>query len=55
MSDTNKCKDCQYWRAAWGTSELHLCNYLLDTGKRRVEVNGVCKSFNRKRKRCSRE
>ena len=44
MSDKSKCKRCRYWRSFWGGSEA-VCHHLLDTDKRRVEVNGVCKSF----------
>ena len=54
MSDTTKCKSCQYWRSVWGNSPA-VCHHLLDTGKRRVEVGGVCKSIIRKRKKGSSE
>ena len=54
MSDTTKCKRCRYWRSFWAKGEA-ACHHLLDTEKRRVEVNGVCKSFKARRKRDSDE
>lgn len=52
MADIKKqCKDCEYWLSVNGMrhhNEMHFCHHLLKTGKRRVEVNGVCKSQSRK-------
>ena len=49
MADVEKqCKHCFRWRGANGenaASKMKFCNHMLDTGKRRVEVDGVCKSF----------
>ena len=45
------CGSCRYW-SGWGDSEnrMHCCMHYLNTGKRRVEVDGVCKSFERRKK-----
>ena len=52
------CKECYYWRTAGcGTAfnSAKFCHHLLETGKRRVEVDGMCKSLlpltKKKRKR----
>ena len=44
--DRKKCKGCDHWRKASPTSGtgMKVCHCYLDTGKRRVEVAGECKS-----------
>ena len=40
-----ECKGCIFWRSATGgQGEIHFCNHLLDTGKRRAVEEGVCRS-----------
>ena len=46
LSDVERCKKCAYWYGANGERNVMcFCNYLLTTGKRRVQENGVCLSF----------
>lgn len=43
--NTAQCKDCIYWRSIASGSGMHkACHHLLDTNKRRVDEDGVCKS-----------
>ena len=55
MADVNtQCKGCHYWLSGSGGypgGGVKLCHHLLYTGKRRVEVDGVCLSRAAKRKR----
>lgn len=46
MADVKLCKSCIYWQGYDGISRRHLCfcHHLLITGKRRVEVDGICES-----------
>ena len=45
LADVKRCKKCIYWRGANRTpNAFSYCNHLLDTGKRRVQVDGVCLS-----------
>lgn len=40
-----QCEGCLFWRPLSSTSATEkACHHLLDTGKRHVEENGVCKS-----------
>lgn len=52
MCDTKKCKGCQFWKCANGDhgygNEFRFCHYLLITGKRRVEKDGICYSYEKK-------
>lgn len=43
MEFEKTCSGCVYWRGSSGGGD-HLCHYYLDTGKRRVKENGVCRS-----------
>ena len=46
MKHPERCKKCIYWRPmAKGVSAASCCHHLLDTGNRRMEVAGVCKSL----------
>ena len=50
MADIHKqCEKCVYWKGVnGGCNKVHLyhfCSYYLDTGKRRVEIDGICKSI----------
>lgn len=54
MADTGKqCLFCVYWTGSNGHDAIQLkfCHHLLYTGKRRVEVDGVCQSFHRRVKK----
>ena len=55
MADVKRqCSRCEYWKGCGGHEEanvLKFCHYLLKTDKRRVEEDGVCKSFERRKKR----
>lgn len=46
QSGTKRCDSCLYWRSLSSGNECYCaCHHLLDTGKRRVEEDGVCKSY----------
>lgn len=49
-----KCKKCEYWRPLncvfRDNQNLYCCHCLLDTGKRRVQVDGKCMSFKKREK-----
>ena len=50
MADVKKqCARCAYWGGTNGHNEINhtfsCCHHLLVTGKRRVEEDGVCRSF----------
>lgn len=39
------CNGCVYWKSAGGyRTSARFCHHLLETGKRRVEVGGICRS-----------
>lgn len=43
--NTAQCKGCIYWRSlASGAGFNKACHHLLDTNKRRIDEDGVCKS-----------
>lgn len=44
MTDTKICEGCRFWRVIWDSSTA-VCHQYLDTGKRRVEEDGECLSF----------
>ena len=46
MADVKLCKSCIYWLGFDGGRRRYacFCHYLLITGKRRVEVDGICES-----------
>lgn len=48
MSDRKKCEGCEYWVSGagqrTGSGDMKFCHHLLRTGKRRVEVDGICES-----------
>lgn len=46
-ADIQKCKKCEYWRGANGSSsDLYFCHHLLSTGKRRQQGEGKeCLSY----------
>lgn len=46
MESQKQCKGCVYWRGASGNSGLGtiMCHHMLDTGKRRIDNDGVCGS-----------
>lgn len=54
-----QCETCLFWHGVngqRGRESTIFCNYLLEMGRRRTEVNGVCESYlpknsHRKRKR----
>jgi hypothetical protein len=50
MADIKKCEKCEYWSGANGGHSFSFCHHLLWTDKRRVEVDGVCRSFEPRRK-----
>ena len=62
MADAKKqCSKCKYWTGCNGNADkeyiFKFCHHLLWTDKRRVEVDGVCLSFekrgdNAKKTRC---
>lgn len=47
MADIKRCRGCDYWRTTGNVSgdSTRFCHHLLATGKRRVEVDGICQSF----------
>lgn len=47
MADIKQCKNCAYWTGVTGSNgtNMHFCHHILHTGKRRVEVDGVCQSW----------
>lgn len=55
MADKKVCNSCHYWITGGGGytgGGGKFCHHLLHTGKRRVEIDGVCMSLvPRKRKR----
>ena len=43
--NTEQCEGCIYWRSANGYKrETCFCHHLLDTGRRRVDIDGECQS-----------
>ena len=46
LADRKRCEKCEY---QCNVSGFCFCNYLLDTGKRRVYEGSHCKSFKRRR------
>ena len=55
MADVKKqCARCRYWRTHNGLvpqgKQFAFCNYCLDKGKCRKEADGVCESFESRRK-----
>ena len=47
MKSQEQCVGCVYWKSGAGGHEnttLFMCHHLLETGKRRIDQNGVCLS-----------
>ena len=58
VAHEEQCKKCRYWKNAHGSYVKHsskFCHYMFDTGKRRVEIDGVCKSYKRRSKKDEQE
>lgn len=53
MADVKQCNTCRYWHSlsGWTGGVSKACNHLLETGRRRVEVDGVCKSCTGKKRK----
>lgn len=50
LTDRKLCEGCVYWHGASGSDNAYvMCHHLLNTGKRRVVEDGVCKSKKTKR------
>jgi hypothetical protein len=50
LADTKQCEKCKYWGDVHhAKAGLHFCHHLLETGKRRVQVDGVCMSQKKRR------
>lgn len=47
MESQKQCIGCMYWRGANGSSGLgtYFCHHMLDTGKRRIDIEGKCHSW----------
>ena len=58
MADEKVCKTCWYWRNAQGShanNSMKFCHYMVYTRRRRVDIDGVCKSYRRRSKKDERQ